>query len=216
MDSGSEIEKSYRLLVAIRTKFSGNLRGGWTGDFDSRCKPQALMAILEKVGILLEGRTTVTCVDYLSVLQQYGQRDDVLIYADPPYVAKGAQLYRCSFNLKNHIRLANAVKNTTASIFISYDNHAIVRLLYKDLNNAIPFGFTTPYSVSSHGHRPIKTEILIRRGNYANLRSSKELGASIFDSYARMIQPWNKRYVKIIETLRQVAAEYRTEGRRSA
>lgn len=54
-----------------------------------------------------------------------------LLYMDPPFYAKAAQLYRRSFATKDHQALANYLAGTSLPWVLSYDHHDAVVDLYR-------------------------------------------------------------------------------------
>lgn len=79
----------------------------------------------------------ITSGDYLPLLQEPGH--DVLIYADPPYVcntelSKSNRLYEHSFELEDHIRLAEQLMECRHRVLLSYDDHPLIHRLYEGWN----------------------------------------------------------------------------------
>ena len=56
---------------------------------------------------------------------------DSLLYLDPPYYIKGNDLYQHGFTVKDHERLASALKNTKHAWVLSYDDCDEIRELYQ-------------------------------------------------------------------------------------
>jgi DNA adenine methylase len=46
----------------------------------------------------------------------------------------GASYYQCTFDEADHINLAEILKSISGKFILSYDDHEMVRELYKDLN----------------------------------------------------------------------------------
>ena len=55
---------------------------------------------------------------------------EFVIYLDPPYYVKGNDLYQFGFTEKDHIRLANLLKQIKNSWLLSYDDCEEIRQLY--------------------------------------------------------------------------------------
>ena len=55
-----------------------------------------------------------------------------VLYLDPPYVAAGTELYSLDFTLRDHERLRDALTDSRATWLLSYDDHPLIRELYKD------------------------------------------------------------------------------------
>lgn len=89
---------------------------------------------LERAAALLAD-TKVTCGDFEPLFDAPG--DDVLIYADAPYVeetltAQRATLYEYRFTLEDHRRLRDCVSRCQHRVVLSYDDHPLVRDLYRE------------------------------------------------------------------------------------
>jgi len=91
---------------------------------------------LEKAaGVLKEARVSST--SYSDLLNEDG--DDVLIYIDPPYylntkLDKNSRLYRHNFEMEDHRKLCEDIKNCKHKIVLSYDDNPFIRKLYKGFN----------------------------------------------------------------------------------
>jgi DNA adenine methylase len=132
-------------LFLNRTSFSGILHrragpiGGraQSGAYDIGCRfPRAeLVRRLRLVGKLAEaGRLAVVLLgDYeytaTMALEAYGSAG-TLVYLDPPFFAKASTLYRKSFTLEDHRRLARYVMGLNEAWVLSYDDHPVIRDLY--------------------------------------------------------------------------------------
>lgn len=72
----------------------------------------------------------------IELIERYGRNSDVLIYADPPYVAStcnGEQKYRHVMTDEQHVELAESLTAARAAVVISgYDCP-----LYRDLYDAL-------------------------------------------------------------------------------
>lgn len=91
-------------------------------------------ALAKRVSLIAEKRhrITVTQYDGAHAIRRAFRLKRALIYADPPYYAKGSFLYLNSFNAEQHEKLA-AVLNSHSerSWILTYDDHDRVRELYK-------------------------------------------------------------------------------------
>jgi DNA adenine methylase len=91
---------------------------------------------LEDVADHLRG-ARITSTSYEPLLLEDG--DDVWVYLDPPYYCDTEfsatdKLYQCGFSEEDHIKLALTCKATKHKICISYDDHPVIRDLYKDFH----------------------------------------------------------------------------------
>jgi DNA adenine methylase len=91
---------------------------------------------LEKAAKILQG-TKITCGDYSALLEE--PRENVLIYADPPYLvnsklAKTSQLYKHNFSEQDHVIFAEKIKSCQHKVIISYDDCDFIRDLFGGFN----------------------------------------------------------------------------------
>lgn len=70
----------------------------------------------------------ITAYDFGDVIK--GAPASAFIYADPPYVAKGPELYKHSMGDADHRRLAALLYASRAPWVLSYDDHPLVHELY--------------------------------------------------------------------------------------
>jgi DNA adenine methylase len=78
--------------------------------------------------------TKITCGDYERLFTAAG--DNVWVYADPPYVKdteleRSGKLYQYGFTYDDHRRLASVIRDCPHKVCLSYDNHPLVRELYR-------------------------------------------------------------------------------------
>lgn len=146
-----------------RTNRSGVLNGGpiggkdQTGNYkiDARFNRAGLTERIRLIA-LHAGRIAVTNEDGLRVIERYSDRDDALIYADPPYFEKAGSLYLNAFRDSDHRALAGCLKDVQrAKWILTYDNVPQVAELYSDLRRRL---FALNYSA----HRVMKaSEIMV-------------------------------------------------------
>jgi DNA adenine methylase len=114
-----------------------------SGTIASRWSPKHLVQSILQTHFLFNsveipaGRCT--SADFSAVFD-YDER--TLIYLDPPYFVKGAELYQNAFAENDHIRLANLLKYTSHPWVLSYDDCPQIRDLYQ--------GWATIRSVDIH------------------------------------------------------------------
>ena len=97
-------------------------------------------------------RITIHNQDGLDFLKQQlprGRgRDRVLAYLDPPYVGKGGRLYMNHFVEQDHKALAGYMNcQRVLKWVMSYDDHELIRRLYRD--NCRVFPFSLRYSLQN-------------------------------------------------------------------
>ena len=88
---------------------------------------------MEAVAQALEG-VRITAQDYEPCLTEPGK--DVLVYLDAPYVVNTEMTpqdkqYRHSFTIADHERMAKLARACKHKVILSYDEHPLIRKLYK-------------------------------------------------------------------------------------
>ncbi|NPD90449.1 MAG: DNA adenine methylase [Asgard group archaeon] len=82
---------------------------------------------------LIRRKVVIESLDYQRLLKIYAV-DNSLIYCDPPYFLV-EDIYECDFQISDHIDLRNFLfdldRNFDCCIFLSYNNHEIIRYLYE-------------------------------------------------------------------------------------
>lgn len=119
---------------------------------------------LEQAASALQG-VRLTCGDYLPLFEEPG--DDVLIFADPPYVVNSrlsasSQLYQHSFTEGDHYAFAEAVRNCRHKVMVTYDEdeHGLVRSLFPAEDYLVEeLGWR--YAGSTLGEKKLGRELLI-------------------------------------------------------
>lgn len=104
--------------------------------------------LLEKVAAHLVD-TRITCDSYEVTLSEPG--DDVVVYLDPPYVvnselARNSQLYELGFSMEDHEKFRDAVVASDHKVCISYDDHELVRDLFREDDGFYLYTETWKYS----------------------------------------------------------------------
>lgn len=86
--------------------------------------------------------------DGADVVRDYAGRPGVFVYADPPYVAKGASLYASAFDEARHRMLADALTGCRDGVWmLTYDDAPLVRGLYAGLPGGL---YNLRYSAVRH------------------------------------------------------------------
>jgi len=147
-----------------RTSRSGIIHnGGPIGGYDqkgnylidARFNRDQLVRRVQRIGIYAD-RITVSGIDGLALLKKMNRSpakaQSQFVYLDPPYHAKGPELYMDRFTTKQHEQLAKYLSLPKAFNWImTYDDVDAIRQLYKTFPK---FRFSLEYSVSGRrkGH----------------------------------------------------------------
>jgi DNA adenine methylase len=127
----NEIERAYKYFYLNRTSFSGKMKSPSWGYRPKRSVPPIRWK--EKIvpaGIKL-ANVKITNLDFSKVINEPAKGNKVLIFLDPPYYnVKQENHYIMAFELKDHIRLANDLKQTKHKFFLTYDDCPEIRKLY--------------------------------------------------------------------------------------
>lgn len=147
-----------------RTNRSGMIKGGviggvnQTGKFliDARFKKEKLIERIVKIASFRE-RIQLFNVDAMELLTHPELEIPLksLIYLDPPYYAKGSQLYRNHYQPNDHRQIANLVMNIDTPWLVTYDHCSEISALYEQAQGV---EFSLHYS--THMLRPKATEAM--------------------------------------------------------
>lgn len=141
-DASSPLRLGFATFFLNRTNRSGVLNAGVIGGqaqagtyrIDARFNKQDLIERLSRIGHSADD-IQVSNYDGIKVIRKHIQLKRSFIYADPPYFAKGAYLYKNSFTAADHARLAKLLVNKpNGNWLLSYDNVPEIRRLYAALS----------------------------------------------------------------------------------
>lgn len=109
--------------------------GQWK--IDARFNRDDLVRRIRKIG-RFRSRITVTRVDAKDYLTENlpAIGDDCLVYLDPPYYAKGSDLYENFYELEHHAEIAQLVRELTVPWMVSYDAAPPIKKLYNGFRSS--------------------------------------------------------------------------------
>jgi DNA adenine methylase len=173
----SLLDVAFATFFLNRTNRSGILAGGviggksQSGDWKlgARYNKEDLIERIRVIGKLSK-RISVYGLDAIDLLDTIEPElpEKSLIYLDPPYFQKGAQLYRNFYDPKDHATIADRVEKLRVPVIVTYDNAKEISMLYESFDQA---EFSLRYS--THQARPQATELLIYKN--LSLQSAPEL-----------------------------------------
>jgi DNA adenine methylase len=122
-----------------RTNHSGILNGGMIGGraqqgqwcMDARFNRRELIRRLEKIAEY-KNRIKLTGIDAADLLSKLRPAKSCLVYLDPPYVRAGQALYMNAYDPADHGHVKTVVSRMGRTWIVSYDNHELVRNLYRE------------------------------------------------------------------------------------
>lgn len=169
-DPKSELQRGFAFFFLNRTNRSGVISGGVIGGLnqqgkykvDARYNKEKLRLKLEHI-IDLRSRISVTGLDGSTLVDEISNRDDVFVYADPPYVKKGGSLYMNYFHQVDHEKLSRILNShSDSSWLLTYDDNDFIRNLYSERTLS---SFSLSYSAHT---RRSATELLILSDRASN------------------------------------------------
>lgn len=148
-DTADKIQRGFSAFFLNRTNRSGILHAGPIGGkdqsgaykIDCRFNRLNLAKRIEKIAIISD-RIDVHSIDAAKLISDIAKPFD-FIYADPPYVKEGKNIYQnFSFDDKKHFNFSVVIKRSPAKWLISYDDHPLVHSLYAKAGiNVIEFSY---------------------------------------------------------------------------
>lgn len=154
LEQHSKLEIGFATFYLNRTNRSGIIHAGPIGGFDQsgnykmdcRFNKTELIKIIKNIG-RLKSRIHVSNKDGYKFIQYLDNKlNDSLFYLDPPYVQRGPELYKNSFNEEKHLQLYNHVKQLKNAWFMTYDEDSLIKDTYKDFQMQI---FELTYKVQT-------------------------------------------------------------------
>lgn len=165
------VRTGFQKLALHQTSFSGlgAMSGGPIGgqkqssEYNVDCRWVAARHVrdIESIHRMLsrfKGGVRITSGDFEPLIVD--ATPHVFIYADPPYVEKGGQLYKHNMSEDDHRRLARSLRSCRAEWVLSYDEHPLVRELYSwaEINDV----FLTYTIASAKTARRKNSEVVIK------------------------------------------------------
>ena len=148
-----------------RTNRSGIINGGVIGGLkqegnyklDARFNKEKLIGRIEVISNFSD-KITLSNHDAIGFIKsnKVEFKDNCLLYLDPPYFNKGWQLYRNFYDVDDHRKVSDILKEVDCPWVVTYDNCKEIKSLY---GWAESHDFNLRYSV--HDARPIGKEICV-------------------------------------------------------
>lgn len=154
-DPDDEVERGFAFFFLNRTSRSGVINGGVIGGLgqrgryrvDARYNKDRLRMKLSFLGESAD-HIEVREDDGIEVVRNYARKDSTFLYADPPYVVKGASLYLNAFDKDQHRALADElIQREYGTWMLTYDDAPLVRELYGRMPGGL---FSLRYSAANH------------------------------------------------------------------
>ncbi len=139
-DVVNHFELAQSTFFLNRTNVSGVIKGGVIGGFeqkgkykiDARFNKKDLINRIQKIKNV-KNRIFVSNLDGIQFIKKLDKKkEEILIYLDPPYYQKGAELYMNFFSQKDHEKLSNHVQQLSKKWIVSYDNHEFILNLFAE------------------------------------------------------------------------------------
>lgn len=149
-------ELGFAAFYLNRTNHSGVLNGGIIGGVEQSssygiearfnrlelaARIQRLARFRDEIEIL-----NMDAGELIGTLPERCNPTNTLMYADPPYVQKGPDLYYSHYKLEDHKRLRDVICAASRELkwCVSYDNHPLICELYQDYRSQV---YDLSYSV---------------------------------------------------------------------
>lgn len=159
-ENPAQFDLGFAAFFLNRTNHSGVLNGGMIGGkdqlssykIDARFNRRELSKRIARVGRYADSIeiTNFDAVDQIRWLQKSTEPEDYFIYADPPYVNKGPDLYYSFFKDHDHRELAKEIALLPHNMawLVSYDDNPLVLDLYSNFKKE---HYSLSYSVRNGG-----------------------------------------------------------------
>ena len=145
----SDLEVGFTTFYLNRCNRSGIIKAGvigghaQTGEWkmDARFNKSELISKIKKIAhykdrIKIYNQDAV--VFLRTIEKNIVDKQNLLLYLDPPYVEQGEGLYNIFFKKEDHIKLSKFLqKKSSCNWLVSYDDHPLIHKIYKEVRKNI-------------------------------------------------------------------------------
>ena len=131
MKAISDLDRAFKTYYLNRTSYSGIIHKPAWGYKEGKSSPPSNWRkfIIGSTEKLMDVR--ITSSDFEEVINGKPKGSRVLMYLDPPYFhADQKRAYTKSFELEDHVRLSQSLRETEYNFCLSYDDCTEIRELY--------------------------------------------------------------------------------------
>lgn len=168
------IDKAIAFYYLSNTSFAGT--GNTFGySFVSRKAVKFQKEIIQELPLIMKRIKEIQILnrDYKRILESIKNKDNIMLYADPPYFGKEFYYKNCTFTKEDHYKLAEYLNSAKYSVLISYYYFDEIKDLYppekwnyvKINTPKYLFGITHK---SKNTHKPKAIEFLVYNYNIEN------------------------------------------------
>lgn len=127
----NDFEAAFKTYYLNRTSYSGIINSPAWGYAEGKSSPPQNWGKFIKDAAEKLKDVQLYSLDYKDIISMPAQGNTVLMYLDPPYFhADQKRAYTKPFELNDHVRLANDLKETKHMFCLSYDDCEEIRELY--------------------------------------------------------------------------------------
>lgn len=141
----SLVKKGFAAFYLNRTNFSGVITGGPLGGIDQKSKYNLgcrmnKQHLIEQIRGLAQYKDSVEIYHYDAIKFMakivLPNQKKIFLNLDPPYVVKGSELYRNFYEHKDHVKLAEFIKDNLKEAYwiVTYDDCNLIRKLYSEFD----------------------------------------------------------------------------------
>ena len=159
----TSLGRAFKYYYLNRTSFSGKLSSPAWGYRPKRSlPPERWYERIIPCGRKLE-HAKLTCLDFSEVIHAPKVGKNLLLYVDPPYYSPPKHKhYVGGFEMKDHLRLRDLLRNTEYNFMLTYDDVPAIREMYDwAFIYPISFYYRVGNSQTQHGRRRRGSEIVI-------------------------------------------------------
>lgn len=180
----TDLEKGFSAFFLNRTNRSGMLHAGPIGGriqshenytIDCRFNKETL---IKRIELIAQFANKIKVTENDACISLNRRTEDEFIYADPPYVQEGRNIYnKFSFTEKDHTRFSRKIMRSKAHWLLSYDNHPLIHQLYSSSGMNI---IELSYAINK---ARIGRELLIASANsrQPNLQNLEQVDIQLFN-----------------------------------
>lgn len=134
---GKPVDRAFCTFYLHMFSFGGKTRSGGMSvsvrdrfDIKEVGRYRNTLGKLARVGDFFR-TTVIEAMHYSDLISFYGNKDNVVLFVDPPYVGT-EHYYSAPFSQGDHVFLAHQLAGCMASVVVTYYDHPLIRSLYPE------------------------------------------------------------------------------------
>lgn len=152
------VQLGFRGLFLNRTAFSGILSSGPIGGYDQagnykidcRYDAEVMSQRIESLHNYFSKNSFCYKRDFKKIIKEYSNKENVILYLDPPYMKQGKALYQYWMEENDYVEMKNLLLKSHCKWIISHDDNEDFLKLFSGINDVkISYIENIAYTINS-------------------------------------------------------------------